>query len=356
MRVDFYIANTYSGPGTGSPVTLSNLVANIYDVDNDQAVEFDGAATFSVASNTHLAITTVSTGNVRFTAGSGDTTDSSPTLSAFTVGRAKVTFAPSSFVTYRLFGPANDRHAFDVDFSPGVAWSDYTNSVTEIVTSAQPSQPVSPSPAVADPNMQPVPPATPPPPVRTTDGVLPELSSAETLVSENGIPMAVELIVENDSELVLRSEDFELRLRGACTVGCTIIESANGRETIHLDRNGAARLSGFGFLPGSLVHVWIFSEPRYLGALLVAPDGTYEGSFPLADIEVGGHTLQANGFSFDNVPRSANLGIVVVDNTGSTPGPGSLPAAGSNASTALLGLALLALGTLIVGARRRTAS
>jgi LPXTG-motif cell wall-anchored protein len=99
--------------------------------------------------------------------------------------------------------------------------------------------------------------------------------------------------------------------------------------------------------------VWIFSEPRYLGALLVAPDGTYEGTFPLDDIEVGGHTLQANGFSFDNVPRSANLGIVVVDTAAPTPGPTALPATGTNTSSIALWAALLALlGAITVTARR----
>jgi hypothetical protein len=149
-------------------------------------------------------------------------------------------------------------------------------------------------------------------PVPAPTGDLPALGSAETLVTEDGELVAVELVVENDEALVLRSQDFELRLRRACTTGCTITEDTTGRETIHLDRNGGARVSGFGFLPGSLLHVWIFSEPRYLGALLVAADGTYEGTFPLDDIDVGGHTLQANGYSFDNVPRSANLGIALI--------------------------------------------
>ena len=202
------------------------------------------------------------------------------------------------------------------------------------------------------------PPTTAPPaPVPAANGDLPTLDSGTALVTENGQPITVELVVENDEALVLRSQDFELRLRGACTTGCAITEDTTGRETIHLDRNGAARVSGFGFLPGSLVHVWIFSEPRYLGALLVAPDGTYEGTFPLTNIEAGGHTLQANGFSFDNVPRSANLGIVVVDTTAApTPVPTALPATGTTRNGALWAAMLIAAGiALIAPARRRRA-
>ena len=193
----------------------------------------------------------------------------------------------------------------------------------------------------------------PPAPARSANGELPDLGSAETLVTENGQPVAVELFVENDEALVLRSQDFELRLRGACTTGCTITEDTTGRETIHLDRNGGARVSGFGFLPGSLVHVWIFSEPRYLGALPVAADGTYDGTFPLDAIEVGGHTLQANGYSFDNLPRSANLGIVVVDSNVPTRTPTALPATGSGDSSVTLAVGVLALGALLLAVTRR---
>lgn len=190
---------------------------------------------------------------------------------------------------------------------------------------------------------------TVPAPVPAPNGVLPSLPSAETLVTEDGRRVEVELIVENDEALVLRNQDFELRLRGACTTGCTITENSTGRETIHLDRSGGARVSGFGFLPGSLVHVWIFSEPRYLGSLLVAADGTYDGTFPLRDIEVGQHTLQANGFSFDNVARSANLGIVVVDPVGI-----QLPVTGSSMIAVMVWASLfLAAAMTILSVRRQ---
>lgn len=532
IRVDFYNSGTYTGPGTGTRFTFTNLSAHFYDIDNAQSVEVIGATTYTLADNTHLTTSSAGTGAIKFTAPNSETTESAGT--SYTVGRVTATYASTSSIEYRLFVPPNSEAAFDVDISSGLSWVDdsgtrrqdvfaltqllpsahtvtglqncpismpapvgtnfngaisfastsgtvptglnfstttgafsgtptanssatvgitatgsvagsATNSVTFAITNSamtlapvtlsvtgttgasigattvliptnpcatvtyavtqgtlppglsldtptgvitgtptdsssaiititatdtvdntrtatttvtfaivEPSQPVSPPPAVADPIAQPVPPTTPttsttavpqpttpPTPVLTTDGVLPELSSAETLVTENGILITVGLSVQNDAELEVSNQDFELRMRGACTTDCTITEIANGRETIHLDRNGATRFSGFGFLPGSLVHVWIFSEPRHLGALIVAPDGTYDGSFSLADVKVGGYTLPANGFSSDNKNRSVNLGIVVVDNSALTPGPSSLPAAGSNVSTALLALALL---------------
>jgi hypothetical protein len=221
---------------------------------------------------------------------------------------------------------------------------DNSRTATATVTFNIPELPVPPTETTT-----PTPPSTTdrPLPVPNPQGVLPALGSTEFLVTENGVPVDTELVVENDSDLVLRNQAFELRLRGSCTTGCTIVEAATGRETIYLDRSGNVRVSGFGFLPGSTVHVWIFSEPHYLGALLVQPDGTYEGSFPLVGIEVGNHTLQANGLSFDNALRSANLGIVVADNVF------SLPAAGRNTTDALMAFALIALGVVLLGVRRR---
>jgi len=200
-------------------------------------------------------------------------------------------------------------------------------------------------------------PSTTPAPVPNTTGGVTEMEPGAAVVTEDGTNVSVALLVENQETLVLKSEDFELRLKGNCSTGCTISESPEGRATIELERFGTANVSGFGFLPGSVVHVWIFSDPRYLGAIDVAADGTYAATFPLEGIEPGLHTLQANGFSFDNVPRSANLGIVVVDQAAPAPASGQLPATGSGDSTVMWGAGLLALGALLLGrARRRTAT
>lgn len=193
-------------------------------------------------------------------------------------------------------------------------------------------------------------------PVPGPSGNLPDLASGETLLIDNGVPAEAELVIQDES-LVLRRSDFELRLSGACATGCSVDEDSAGRATITLVRSGQANVSGFGFLPGSLVHVWVFSQPRYLGALEVQADGTYSGSFPLADIEPGQHTLQASGISADNVARSANLGIVVVDPAAPSPENDTLPATGNTTTITAIALwatALTAAGVaLTLTARRR---
>lgn len=209
---------------------------------------------------------------------------------------------------------------------------------------------------------EPAGPNRPPPgvePVRVPDAsgntALPTLSPGESLALDNGVPVPVSVTVENNTDLVMNGQDWQLRLRGDCSVRtCTILEQ-NGREVLELEVDGAARVGGFGFMPGTLVHLWLFSTPTYMGSVLVAADGTYSGAVDLIGIEVGQHTLQANGISFDGKERTANLGVVV--RTDLEPG-GRLPSTGTSNtdSTVLMALLLTALGLVLVTNRRRRLS
>jgi hypothetical protein len=161
-----------------------------------------------------------------------------------------------------------------------------------------------------------VPPTTVPPssvvPVPVSvGGVLPALAPGEVVVYEDGVPVVVEVYVEDDTELVVLASTFELRLSGECSEGCTIAAGDDGRETLTLEQEGVANVTGVGFEPGSSVFVWLFSEPRFLGELTVNADGTFAGSVALGDVEIGEHTLQVNGVSQQGSERSANLGVVV---------------------------------------------
>jgi hypothetical protein len=195
---------------------------------------------------------------------------------------------------------------------------------------------------------------TPPVPVRDELGQLPTVAAGSSELIENGVSVPVETFIDNGDTLVMRNQDFELRLAGQCTTGCTISVDDTGRETLVLQKDGDARVTGFGFMPATLVHVWLFSEPRYLGALLVDANGDYAGSFPLEGVPAGVHTLQVNGFSFDGNNRTANLGVIVGELSAPTPSPTTLPAAGASAmQLSMLALLLLGVAGMIGLARRR---
>jgi hypothetical protein len=194
-----------------------------------------------------------------------------------------------------------------------------------------------------------------PVPADPDTGVLPQVAPGAATVTENGVAVPVELVIEDRTDLVLRGQDFVLRLRGECADGCEVTADANGRETIELESDGAARVSGEGFLPGTPVYVWLFSDPRFLGEFTVRADGTFEGRVPLTGVEVGTHTLQVNGTSFDGVMRSANLGVVVAPAAVPSPGDALLPATGGSGSGATLAVLLTATGAALMGfaGRRR---
>lgn len=177
-------------------------------------------------------------------------------------------------------------------------------------------------------------PVTVPQPVRDTDGELPSFGPGDGRVTEGGTAVPIEVYVENQRTLVTRGSGFELRLRGECPVGCGIESAPDGRPTVVLDANGRAVVEGSGFVPGSLVHVWLFSEPQYLGSVEVGDDGRFAGSVTLSGIAPGSHTVQVNGSSAGGEERSASLGVVVR----SSP---SLPVTGSGGHDRLVIVALL---------------
>lgn len=131
----------------------------------------------------------------------------------------------------------------------------------------------------------------------------------------------------------------------ACVVGMSV----DGRPTITLVQSGRIRVSGDGFQPGTNAQVWMFSEPRFLGALAVGDDGTFAGELELVQVAVGDHTLQVHGLTPTGEKRRAELGVRVLADTV------VLPSTGSNSMGRLMMLAalLVALGAGVMLARRR---
>lgn len=221
--------------------------------------------------------------------------------------------------------------------------------VTTPVTTTPPSTTTPRSPTTTAPT---APATTIPAPAPNTFGVLPDLQPGESAVIENQLPVPVEVFLDDTNTLVMRGQDFELTLAGQCDGGCDLTTDSTGRQVLQVQQDGNALVGGFGFLPGTLVHIWMFSEPTYLGALTVANDSTFQGSVYLEGIAPGTHTLQVNGTSFDGNDRSANLGVVVAANNDPSP---VLPATGSGNSAPQLVLAALIMVILGALARRRPA-
>jgi hypothetical protein len=177
---------------------------------------------------------------------------------------------------------------------------------------------------------------------------LPELTPGERQVLVDGQPVDVTLTVEEGTDLVLKGDGFELRLVGGCSGGaCELLEDAKGNAYMQLRTGGEVQVTGEGFKPNSIVHVWIFSTPKYVGKINVGPDGKFTGWLDLpAGINVGIHTLQVNGYTPDDEERTANLGVQVKKDL--------LPPTGSSTGTLLfVVLVLLGAGAVLAGVGSR---
>ena len=89
--------------------------------------------------------------------------------------------------------------------------------------------------------------------------------------------------------------------------------ASGGSTVLRFDRLSVGTATGTGFLPGTLVTVWIFSEPVRLATVTVDGDGGFTLEF-LADattIAPGEHTLQVQGVGQDGLIKAVNLGVVV---------------------------------------------
>ena len=215
------------------------------------------------------------------------------------------------------------------------------------------NQPVSPPPASTVAPSTTVPATTAPPVTSAPTTTNPSLTPGASQVLENGVPTSVEVFVEDSTTLVMRGQGFELNLVGECSSGCAITTDDQGRQVLELEQDGLARVQGEGFLPGTPVYVWLYSDPTFLGELTVQADGTFVGSMPLEGVEVGEHTLQVNGTSFDGKDRTANLGVVVRSAGAPSPESGALPATGGDTGLLVWVALLMVVGGVLVWTGRR---
>lgn len=156
------------------------------------------------------------------------------------------------------------------------------------------------------------------------EGPQPALRAGESLLLVDGRPAQVVIEIVDDTALQVRGEDFVMSLLGTDETGQASRLTPDGR--LRLQPGRFARVAGEGFLPGTEVDVWLFSTPTYLGALLVKPDGSFDGLLPIGqDVTAKDHTLQANGFSFDSVSRSLSLPVFIEVEEPALPATGTNP-------------------------------
>jgi hypothetical protein len=112
---------------------------------------------------------------------------------------------------------------------------------------------------------------------------------------------------------------------------------------------------GSGFVPGSSVELFVYSDPEPLGTTTADADGGIAASIVIpADLELGAHALVARGFSSDGLENGYGVAaLAVVAPALSSTG---VDAVGGLLVPLLVILVLLGLGAAgILRGRRRTA-
>jgi hypothetical protein len=140
---------------------------------------------------------------------------------------------------------------------------------------------------------------------------LPTLTPTQSVAFENGAPIEVQLVVtDGENGYLLQGDNWQVALEATDTEGTPLVLDDSGNIVLNSDR--FVQFQGTGFAPGSIIKVWLFSDPSSIADVVADSNGNFTGSAQLpSDIPNGEHTVQLNGLSKDGQIRSVALGVVV---------------------------------------------
>lgn len=149
----FYEGGTYSGPGSGVPVTLGNVSINSYDIDGNGGVKqytdfggFQSYLSYNVSATQGLDVSNPSPGLVRFLSRSG-TTNVNATSGSYSFSRVQVNYDQVTTLSVRIGELGSGTAYYGLDFSAGGTW---TTDGSTVVTPTQAQNPYNAPPTTAD--------------------------------------------------------------------------------------------------------------------------------------------------------------------------------------------------------------
>jgi outer membrane protein OmpA-like peptidoglycan-associated protein len=163
------------------------------------------------------------------------------------------------------------------------------------VTPPAPPAPAKPKPL---PPLAPVPVVEPPAPgtAPATSGSQPEVTTV--------------VVKPTESSLNVLAKDWSLTVSGADVSGNPTPLNEHGQ--IVLEGGQYATAKGTGFLPNTEVQVYLFSSPQLIGSVMTDDHGNFVLSNAIPDnLEIGEHTIQVDGYTYDGQIRSSNLLVLV---------------------------------------------
>jgi hypothetical protein len=171
--------------------------------------------------------------------------------------------------------------------------------------------------------------------------VLPDLATREFLAYENGEAVTITLEpTDSNSGYIMSGDGWQVLLEATDSTGSPLVVDESGNIILNSDR--FLRFGGEGFAPGSVIRVWIFSEPTEITSLTADGSGSFAGTGLMPEqIAAGEHTVQLNGLTKDGQVRSVSLGVIIGQETAVVPAPVEPPSSMN---------LWIAFGVLILGA------
>jgi hypothetical protein len=195
----------------------------------------------------------------------------------------------------------------------------------------------------------------PAPEVDRSTGGRPALAAGQFSVTSGGITEAVSA-TGLDGRMGMTVQGVGWRITVDVVRGDGAAPTSGASTVLRFDRLSVGTATGTGFLPETLVTVWMFSEPVRLATVTVDGDGGFTLEFPVdaTTIAPGEHTLQVQGVGGDGLIKAVNLGVVVepLETVIVDVARGGAPWNGRPLFWWILGILLLAAGA-VVAARRQ---
>lgn len=141
----------------------------------------------------------------------------------------------------------------------------------------------------------------------------------QSVAIENGVSVAApHAPTINQNGYLIQGSNWQVALEATRINGEPLVLDESGNLILNSER--LVQFQGTGFAPGSIIKVWLFSDPTSIAEVVADEAGNFSGSAQLsANIPDGEHTVQLNGLSTNGQIRSVALGVVVQPDVVATP-------------------------------------
>ena len=90
-------------------------------------------------------------------------------------------------------------------------------------------------------------------------------------------------------------------------------QGSGSNSRISLENGNTVNSFGSGFKPNSVVELYTYSNPIFIGSVITDSNGDYNVTFQVPNsLAVGNHIIQAQGETFDSLLRKVNVPLTVV--------------------------------------------